>query len=336
MLGLRASAQPNERGLPPLMPQVGEALPDVEARDQQGRPFHLRALKGHFTVLVFGCLTCQRFLESGEEMEALADDCAQKGVKFYYVHKGLVHPGMRGFVEPYTQQERTWMAQLAGQELQSKIPWITDNDQGHLKRAFGKAANLELIVDPQGVLLHVSPWNNPRRLRALLSKHLGAIEALPRSEALTRSRELVDLLKQPPATPPLKKPQNLALLRVAPELPNPEEDYPLKLFVEAERPLLRNKAGRIYLRLTLDPLYKVAFEREAGVRLLLQPGKANGKTEVRASAAAEGMQAWAEAAFEAGALSNGLTLEAQCTLVSERGKQTPRRQRFRIALEEID
>ncbi len=38
-------------------PDVGESLPDVSLFDADGKPFHLRNLKGDYTVLVFGCLT---------------------------------------------------------------------------------------------------------------------------------------------------------------------------------------------------------------------------------------------------------------------------------------
>jgi len=38
-------------------PKIGESLPDLEVRDSQGKPFHIRSLRGSYTVLVFGCLT---------------------------------------------------------------------------------------------------------------------------------------------------------------------------------------------------------------------------------------------------------------------------------------
>ncbi len=38
-------------------PAVGDRLPDVTLFDSEGKRFPLRQLKGHYTVLVFGCLT---------------------------------------------------------------------------------------------------------------------------------------------------------------------------------------------------------------------------------------------------------------------------------------
>lgn len=37
--------------------KIGDALPNVSGYDSAGKPFPLQNLKGHYTVLVFGCLT---------------------------------------------------------------------------------------------------------------------------------------------------------------------------------------------------------------------------------------------------------------------------------------
>lgn len=37
--------------------KIGDPLPDVAGYDAAGKSFHLRNFKGHFAVLVFGCLT---------------------------------------------------------------------------------------------------------------------------------------------------------------------------------------------------------------------------------------------------------------------------------------
>ena len=38
-------------------PKIGDSLPEVSAFDAEGKEFNLSSLKGHYTVLVFGCLT---------------------------------------------------------------------------------------------------------------------------------------------------------------------------------------------------------------------------------------------------------------------------------------
>lgn len=37
--------------------EIGTPLPDLTAYDADGQPFKLSQLKGHYSVIVFGCLT---------------------------------------------------------------------------------------------------------------------------------------------------------------------------------------------------------------------------------------------------------------------------------------
>ena len=58
----QSAAQPEGRPqLPPLLgpdaPRVGDPLPDVQVFTDTGDPLRMSALKGKYTVLVFGCLT---------------------------------------------------------------------------------------------------------------------------------------------------------------------------------------------------------------------------------------------------------------------------------------
>lgn len=39
------------------LPQVGTTLPSVTVFDERGEPFSTDRLRGHYSVLVFGCLT---------------------------------------------------------------------------------------------------------------------------------------------------------------------------------------------------------------------------------------------------------------------------------------
>ncbi len=46
-----------ERRFNESTPAIGEPLPDVSAFDEEGNEFKLSSLKGHYSVIVFGCLT---------------------------------------------------------------------------------------------------------------------------------------------------------------------------------------------------------------------------------------------------------------------------------------
>lgn len=39
------------------LPQVGSTLPNVSVYDENGKAFSTQSLRGHYSVLVFGCLT---------------------------------------------------------------------------------------------------------------------------------------------------------------------------------------------------------------------------------------------------------------------------------------
>ncbi len=45
------------RGFESNSPEIGQMLPDLAGFDADGKEFRLRSLKGHYSVLVFGCLT---------------------------------------------------------------------------------------------------------------------------------------------------------------------------------------------------------------------------------------------------------------------------------------
>lgn len=49
--------KPAGRQLPGRGPEAGQPLPNVTIFDAEGKPFSLSQLRGHYSVLVFGCLT---------------------------------------------------------------------------------------------------------------------------------------------------------------------------------------------------------------------------------------------------------------------------------------
>lgn len=56
--GLREGRLGAMRGrFEPSVLEAGSAFPEVGIHDAQGRSFHTKSLKGHFTVVVSGCLT---------------------------------------------------------------------------------------------------------------------------------------------------------------------------------------------------------------------------------------------------------------------------------------
>ena len=52
-----AQGRRNEADFVKQKPAVGEVIPDVTVYDSAGRELKTSSLRGHYTVLTFGCLT---------------------------------------------------------------------------------------------------------------------------------------------------------------------------------------------------------------------------------------------------------------------------------------
>ena len=184
-------------------------------------------------------------------------DYASKGVKFYYIYKALSHPGLYGYVTPYTLEERLMQVQEARRTLGSQIPWICDTMANDLKHALGDASNSEFIIDPDGRLANKRMWSDPEGLRQDLARLVGPVE---------NPTQIADLdLEAPPprrqastgVVPPIEVPRRMQALKVEPVSTEDRVPFYLKLRAEADRDLLRRGAGKLYLGFHLDPIYAV-------------------------------------------------------------------------------
>jgi cytochrome oxidase Cu insertion factor (SCO1/SenC/PrrC family) len=54
---LYAQKQRTEEDFVKERPRVGDVLPDLTVYDPEGKPVKTSTLRGHYTVLTFGCLT---------------------------------------------------------------------------------------------------------------------------------------------------------------------------------------------------------------------------------------------------------------------------------------
>lgn len=245
----------------------GQSLPRVMLHDDSGHPVPLGGRKSHFTVYLSGCNTCQIFLGKVDRLEELARDFADCNVRFYYLHKGLVHPELRGLLDPYTLRERQLLITQFGTELQSQIPWLADSPEGDLARLWGKSLpNLQLVVDPSGKIVHASEWSDPAALREVLNSLFLGWRTAALSVGTTdwnppTPLRLADLRPAKAAPPQIDKPLYMPQLQVAAVVDDPNRSYFVKLRVEAERPTLKGKPGKLYLRFDLDPVYRVTWDR---------------------------------------------------------------------------
>ena len=116
------------------------------------------------------------FIRNVPGLEAVSRDYAKKGVKFYFLYKGLRHPGTNGMVEAVTLSERLKQIAHANEELQTTIPWICDGLDAAVEKALGGAPNSEYVIDEKGVVLRKRFWHDPEALRGFLAERFGEVE----------------------------------------------------------------------------------------------------------------------------------------------------------------
>ncbi len=99
-------------------------------------------------------------------LETVFRDYAPKGVQFYYIYKSLAHPEYRGYVNPFTLEERFMHVAEAKRTLGTEIPWIVDSMDNTLKQSLAmRFSNAELIVDSQGKVIGKRAWSRPEEIR---------------------------------------------------------------------------------------------------------------------------------------------------------------------------
>jgi hypothetical protein len=248
--------QAREKEFLTTKPRISEPLPDVVIHSLDGSPFRTGDLKGHYTVLTFGCLTCPPSMWNIAGLEAVNQDYHPKGVRFYFVFKALAHPELAGnYVQPFTTAERLAQAQKAKQQFGTSIPWIVDAIDNRFKHAMGDRPNSQFIIDPDGVIVRKRAWSQPDEVRRDLEELVGPVEHITTEEDM---RLKLDLPQKSPAArgvvTRIPRPGMLPLKLVPVIHPNQPPFY-AKLRAEADASLLDEGAGRLYLGFHLDPLY---------------------------------------------------------------------------------
>jgi len=252
----RSGVRPGQAGLGRLASsglQIGKPFPSVNIVDADGKEFSTEQLKGHYTVLVAGCLTCPAFLGSYPSIEAVHRDYASKGVKFYYVYRALAHPENNGIVKPFSLKERLMHIGEARQRLKTQIPWLADNMNNDFKRTAGNTNNSEFVLDPEGRIVHMQMWSNGDRLRVALQKHVGPVE-----KPTTVAELGIPIFQMRPNTlgavfPRIEVPGIMVPLKIEPKQ-NGQPFY-VKLRAEAEQSVLEKGSGKIYLGFHIDPIH---------------------------------------------------------------------------------
>ena len=188
----QGQGQGAQRQRPPRTPIVlteGQ-LPDTDAHLPDGTPIKVRDLiKGKYTVIKTGCLTCPEFLISYKELEALAADYTKKDVQFYYIYQSLRHPEREGYVQPQNTKERLMHVAEAKERLGTKVPWIMDTIDDSFRTAMRTNSNSVFVISPDSEIVYAADRMNGDGFRRELGNIVGPIEnpTSPRRSRFPRS-----------------------------------------------------------------------------------------------------------------------------------------------------
>lgn len=240
---------------------VGNTIADwenLEVHDAAGKAVRISSLvpEDGCLVVVNGCLTCPKFLQSYAGIEAVARDHAgNEKVRFVYLYKTLAHPENNGFVQPFTLEERLSHVAEATRRLKNSIPFVCDGMENKALAAFGRSPNSQVVVDGQGKILHSRGWADGKVLRPAMVKIAGETEEetdvseldLPPFTRVTRSSGRVV---------PRAKPQtSLVPIRVEPA--ESKELHYVKLRAELGTERSESGHSELYLGFHLDPIHDV-------------------------------------------------------------------------------
>lgn len=197
-------------------------------------------------------------------METVKVDYAPKGVDFYYIYKPLAHPEYNNYVVPVNLEERLMHVEEAKRVLGSSITWLADTMDNPWYEVMARTPNSELIVGPDGRVVGRRTWSDPEALRQDLERLVGAVDhptaiadldlpAQPRMPTVAKG-----------VVPRVELPPNMASIQVEPNLDATDIPFYVKIRAEADRDLMQNGTGTMYLGFHLDPLYNVHWNNEAG------------------------------------------------------------------------
>ncbi len=258
--GIAQNLREREEDFLKAPPHLGTEMPSVQVYTSDGKAFDTSQIKGHYTVLTFGCLTCPPSMWNIAGLEAVQRDYGPKGVKFYFIYKALAHPELAGnYVHPFTIEERVAQAQQAIKQFGTQIPWLVDAMDNRLKHALGDRPNSQFLIAPDGKIVRKRAWSNPIQVRKDLEELVGSVDHITKVEDL--KLELGLPLEPVAARGVVKRYNRLHMLPVQsePQIKAGGTPFYAKLRAEADQPLITQGKGEIYLGFHLDPFHRACW-----------------------------------------------------------------------------
>jgi hypothetical protein len=172
-----------------VMPRVGDVAPPFSVKALDGSPVSLESHRGKTLVLQFGSLSCPVYRGHIDAMKELVGR-APKDTAFLLVYTTEAHP--KGSASPYSNREwvplkneqegvlpaqpatfeaRCALAREARARFGEKMPVAVDGMDNAAWKAYGARANSAFVIGPEGRIVAVQEWAEPRELARVLGGH---------------------------------------------------------------------------------------------------------------------------------------------------------------------
>jgi hypothetical protein len=226
----------------------------------------LDVVGGKYTVLVSGCLTCPIFHRTYPGVEAVYQDYkATEGLQFFYLYKSLAHPEYNGYIQPVTLEERLSHITEAKRVLDTSLTWICDGMDNAVRHTLGFGPNTQMIIDPDGKIVHALGWSDGSVLRTELVKWVGDSKTHTDVSDLSISKRPSAMaqksVQRGNTTSPVFNETLVPLLITAVEAG--KQPLYVKPRVEVTQSVLQRGRGEMYLGFNLDPIYHVHWNNLA-------------------------------------------------------------------------
>lgn len=256
----------------PLLDQAlvkeGEQIPEsLRVFSETGREETLvEVLNGKYTVLVSGCLTCPIFHRTYPGVEAVYQDYKGRGdVQFFYLYKTLAHPEYNGYIQAASIEERLQHIREARRVLDTSLRWLSDGMDNAMRHTLGLGPNTQLLISPNGTILHAQGWSDGEVLRKELIKHVGDTVTHTQISDLVIRKQTPALAQKGYGQTNLKSPafdETLIPLKFSVV---GESKHPLyvKPRFEAVPSVLQRGRGDMYVGFHVDPIHGVHWNNLA-------------------------------------------------------------------------
>ncbi len=266
------SAQQANQGMGPLLDDAtvkpGDQIPtDLVIYTADGEQTTLAAIaKDKHTVLVSGCLTCPIFHRTYPSVEAVyADYKNRDDIQFFFMYKSLAHPELNGYVQPATLDERLTHIVEAKRVLGTTIPWLCDGTDNAVRHALGFGPNTQIVINPEGEVVHALGWSDGEILREQLVGFVGKTDTTTRVADLELKRGKPFRNQRSYQKGVLEKPtftSELIPIKIAP-IESANSPLYVKPRLEVSRNVLSRGSGELYLGFFLDPIHHVHWNNLA-------------------------------------------------------------------------